>query len=161
MLFVLWKQNFLRHPLVVFCQLPGPAEVTKGTACLQRARCVQYLASCIFLILHLQFSISHLAFSILHIVFSSRIFYRTFHIFYLASQIFISHLVFFLSRISHFLFRNSYFLPRMSHFSNLAWIFKHHPEFFPYLACLLQTSAHDSWTLTSCAAYPSHLRIIG
>ena len=112
-------------------------------------------------ILHLQFSISHLAFSLLHLVFSSRIFYRTFHIFYLASQIFISHLVFFLSRISHFLFRNSYFLPRMSHFSNLAWIFKHHPEFISYLACLLQTSAHASWTLTSCAAYPSHLRIIG
>ena len=100
------------------------------------------------------------------------IFYLTPRIFYLAYRIFIAH---FLSHISHFLpsisdfylasrfflSRISYFLPRMSHFSNLAWIFKHHPEFFPYLACLLQTSAHDSWTLTSCAAYPSHLRIIG
>ena len=162
MLFVLWKQNFLRHPLVVFCQLPGPAEVTKGTACLQRTRCVQYLASCIFLILHLQFSISHLAFSILHIVFSSRIFYRTFHIFYLASQIFISHLVFFYlaSRIFYFATRIFYLACRIF-ISNLAWIFKHHPEFISNLACLLQTSAHASWTLTSCAAYPSHLRIIG
>ena len=107
------------------------------------------------------------------------IFYLTPRIFYLAYRIFISHFLshishflpsisdfylasrFFLSRISHFLFRNSYFLPRMSHFSNLAWIFKHHPEFISNLACLLQTSAHASWTLTSCAAYPSHLRIIG
>ena len=108
------------------------------------------------------FSNSHLAFSILHLVFSSRIFYRTFHIFYLASQIFISHLVFFylVSRIFYFATRIFYLACRIF-ISNLAWIFKHHPEFFPYLACLLPTSAHDSWTLTSCAAYPSHLRIIG
>ena len=118
------------------------------------------------------FSNSHLA---------PPIFYLTPRIFYLASRIFISH---FLSHISHFLpgisdfylasrfffylaSRIFYFATRIFYLacrifiSNLAWIFKHHPEFFPYLACLLQTSAHGSWTLTSCAAYPSHLRIIG
>ena len=123
-----------------------------------------YEACSVTRILHLQFSISHLAFSLLHLVFSSRIFYRTFHIFYLASQIFISHLVFFFfylaSSIFYFATRIFYLACRIF-ISNLAWIFKHHPEFISNLACLLQTSAHASWTLTSCAAYPSHLRIIG
>ena len=109
------------------------------------------------------------------------IFYLTSRIFYLASRIFISH---FLSHISHFLpgisdfylasrfffylaSRIFYFATRIFYLacrifiSNLAWILKYHPEFISYLACLLQTSVHASWTLTSCAAYPSHLRIIG
>ena len=122
-----------------------------------------YEACSVTRILHLQFSISHLAFSLLHLVFSSRIFLS--HIshflpgisdFYLASRFFF----YLASRIFYFATRIFYLACRIF-ISNLAWIFKHHPEFISNLACFLQTSAHASWTLTSCAAYPSHLRIIG